>query len=295
MAQGNSRERHAPSCSFDVPVPPCRYLSMAGDEGASGRRDSPQGAHAFISYVREDSGDVGVLQHMLEAAGVPVWRDTDRLWPGEDWRARIRDAITGDALVFIACFSSRSVARRKSYQNEELSLAIDQLRQRQPDDPWLIPVRFDDCVIPDRDLGAGRTLASLQRADLFGADRDRAAGQLVAAVQRLLRLPDPGPHGPQTSYATAEVTSFTPAGPAGTGGRNRRVRLAGRRRRLVASRRVLLSLAFAVGVPGVIVAVLVLSGAPVPDSPHQGGNPAAAGSSAAAQPAVPGYPERSGY
>jgi hypothetical protein len=142
--------------------------------------------HAFISYVREDSGEVDELQRMLEAAGVPVWRDTGSLWPGEDWRAKIRGAITRDALVFIACFSSHSAARETSYQNEELLLAIDQLRQRRPDDPWLIPVRFDDCDVPDLDLGAGRTLASIQRADLFGADRDLAVQRLVTAVQRLL-------------------------------------------------------------------------------------------------------------
>src|ERR1051326_6358918 len=95
--------------------------------------DSPYRGHAFISYVREDSGEVDVLQRTLEAAGIPVWRDTASLWPGEDWRARIRSAITRDALVFIVCFSSRSAARRQSYQNEELLLAIDQLRRRQPD------------------------------------------------------------------------------------------------------------------------------------------------------------------
>lgn len=80
--------------------------------------DSPHRGHAFISYVREDSSAVDVLQRMLEAAAIPVWRDTASLWPGEDWRARIRDAITRDALVFIACFSSHSAERQKSYQNE---------------------------------------------------------------------------------------------------------------------------------------------------------------------------------
>ena len=92
-------------------------------------------------------------------------------------------------MAFIACFSSHSVTRQKSHQNEELLLAVEQLRSRQPDDPWLIPVRFDDCAIPDRDLGGGRTLASLQQVDLFGANRDAAAARLVAAVKRLLPPP----------------------------------------------------------------------------------------------------------
>ena len=146
-----------------------------------------QPGHAFISYVREDSQAVDNLQHTLEAAGIRVWRDTADLWPGEDWRAKIRHAITTDAFVFIACFSRNSLARETSYQNEELVLAIGQLRLRRPDVPWLIPVRFDDCDIPDLDIGAGRTLTSLQRADLFGDHSNTAAERLITTVVRILR------------------------------------------------------------------------------------------------------------
>jgi hypothetical protein len=144
--------------------------------------------HAFISYVRENSAEVDRLQRVLEEAGVRVWRDTADLWPGEDWRAKIRQAIVDDALVFLACFSSKSIARKKGYQYEELHLAIDQMRLRRPDIPWLIPVRFDDCVIPNWDIGANRSLASIQRADLFGVRQDEEVSRLVAAVRRVLRL-----------------------------------------------------------------------------------------------------------
>jgi hypothetical protein len=146
---------------------------------------------AFISYVREDSGRVDRLQRALEAAGVPVWRDTADLWPGQDWRKKIRRAITDNALVFIACFSSQSVARKKSYQNEELALAIEQLRLRQPDDPWLIPIRLDDCNVPDLDIGASRTLGSIQRADLFGDRYEAQMRRLIEIVKQLLAQSPP--------------------------------------------------------------------------------------------------------
>ena len=142
--------------------------------------------HAFISYVHEDSYEVDRLQRSLEEAGIRVWRDTADLWPGEDWRTKIRHAITDDALAFIACFSRNSLIRRKSYQNEELYLAIDQLRQRRPDQLWLIPVRFDDCDIPDIEIGSGRTLASIQRADIFDERSDEQTRRLVLTVQRIL-------------------------------------------------------------------------------------------------------------
>jgi TIR domain len=149
-------------------------------------QDPVVAGHAFISYVREDLAQVDRLQRVLQDAGIPVWLDRSDLWPGEDWQAKIREAITDDALVFIACFSSNSLARVRSYQNEELVLAVEQLRLRRPDVPWLIPVRFDDCRIPDRDIGGGRRLSSLQRVDLFDDSFDASAARLVAAIQRIL-------------------------------------------------------------------------------------------------------------
>jgi len=153
---------------------------------ASQSAESDDRGHAFISYVHEDTVAVDLLQQALQAAGIVVWRDTVNLWPGEDWRGKIRNAIAEGALAFIACFSSQGAARQQSYQYEELLLAIDQLRQRPPGRSWLFPVRFDDCDLPYFDLGAGRTLASYQRSDLFGSNRDLATGRLVTAVQKLL-------------------------------------------------------------------------------------------------------------
>jgi TIR domain len=67
--------------------------------------------HAFISYVREDGPRVDRLQKILVAAGIRVWRDTEDLWPGDDGKLRIRQAITQDDLAFIACFSNNSMSR----------------------------------------------------------------------------------------------------------------------------------------------------------------------------------------
>ena len=142
--------------------------------------------HVFISYIRPDAQFVDSLQDRLQSAGIKVWRDTKDLWPGQDWRQEIRRAISDESLVFIACFSRNSVSRAKSFQNDEIVLAIEQLRSRSPDVPWLIPVRFDDCDIPDRDIGGGRTLRSIQRADLFGDQHADEVERLVVAVKRML-------------------------------------------------------------------------------------------------------------
>lgn len=117
---------------------------------------------ALISYVRENSPDADRLQRILEDADIPVRRDTVHLWPGQNWRAHIRGAITRDSLAFLACFSHASGARLQSYQNEELNEAIRQPRLRLRDITCFIPVLFDDCQIPDLDIGDGRTLRPRQ-------------------------------------------------------------------------------------------------------------------------------------
>ena len=165
---------------------PAATVERPGAAADDASREEGLAGYAFISYVREDGPRIDELQQALETAGIPVWRDTARLWPGEDWRAKIRQAITDGALVFIACFSRASLGRSRGYQNEELVLAIEELRRRRPQDSWLIPVRLDDCDIPEPDIGGGRTLASIQRVDLFGARADEETTRLIAAVQRIL-------------------------------------------------------------------------------------------------------------
>jgi hypothetical protein len=145
--------------------------------------------HVFLSYARENADQADGLQRELEAWGISVWRDTADLWPGQDWRARIRQAITDNALVFLACFSRLSSSRERSYQNEELLLAVDELRRHQFGAIWLIPVRFEDCQVPELDLGAGRTLAGLQRADLFGEQADRELDRLARTIRGLINVP----------------------------------------------------------------------------------------------------------
>jgi TIR domain len=177
-------------------IPAGRLLEGQTDElnpqkqGEAGQITSERttiAGYAFMSYVRENSAEADRLQEVLEAAGVRVWRDTANLWPGQDWREMVRHAIVKDSLVFLACFSTKGVSRETSYQNEELLLAIEQMRIRRPGQSWLIPIRFDDCAIPDMDLGGGRRLGSIQRVDFSGDHIDVATVRLVNAIHQILK------------------------------------------------------------------------------------------------------------
>jgi len=137
-------------------------------------------ARLFLSYVTEDAERVSRLAEDLKASGHDVWFDRWSLKPGERWKDVIaREIQTGD--FFIACFSQNTEAKRKSYMNEELIIAIETFRQLQPGEVWLIPVLLDRARVPNFSIGAGEALTSIQWADFSNA-WDKGFSQLIAAI-----------------------------------------------------------------------------------------------------------------
>jgi hypothetical protein len=69
--------------------------------------------------------------------------------------------------------------------NEELTLAIGELRQFASDREWFIPVLLSECEIPARSIGAGETLLDINWVQLY---EDWYAG-----IQRILSVIRPIP------------------------------------------------------------------------------------------------------
>jgi HEAT repeat protein len=143
---------------------------------------NPSTPTVFISYVRENTDQVKRLVNSLRAKGVAAWLDTDNLKPGYRWPDEIRRAIESGGF-FLACFSPEYTNKTRSYMNEELIIAIEELRRRPVDRAWFIPVLLAECEVPDRTIGAGETLRSLQFVPLY---EDWGAG-----IARLLLVIDP--------------------------------------------------------------------------------------------------------
>ncbi len=122
--------------------------------------------HVFISYCHENKDVVYRLCDTLISNGVTVWVDWDNLQPGIPWRQAIKQAIH-QGYFFIACFSKQYSERNKTYMNEELSIAIEKLRQKHNDRVWFIPVKLNECQIPDKNIGEAGTLRDLQYVNLY--------------------------------------------------------------------------------------------------------------------------------
>lgn len=119
----------------------------------------------FISYVKEDSRLVAFLAQILRLNGLNVWLDSEMIAPGQRWKSSIRDAI-GRGTYFLSIHSKQRAARTVSYVNEELVLAIDEIRRRPANVTWFVPIKIDDCEIESRDIGGGETLSDIQYCDL---------------------------------------------------------------------------------------------------------------------------------
>jgi hypothetical protein len=149
-------------------------------------------AHVFISYVRADADKIDRLALDLYRQGIDTWTDRD-IRPGQRWKVTIRQAIRQGA-SFLARFSPEVLARDRTYMYEEITAAIELLRQTPADRTWFIPVRLDRCEVPELEIGAGVTLGDLQRVDLF-PDWEAGVDTLASAI-RVSLTREAGPPAP---------------------------------------------------------------------------------------------------
>ena len=149
----------------------------------------------FISYVKENMEIVKKLYQELKSHGIQVWLDRKDLAPGARWKREIRRAIQQGAF-FIACFSEEYNNRNKTFMNEELVIAIEELRQRPTDQTWFIPVKLNECEIPDLDIGGGDTLQDLHYVDLYE--------DWNGSIQSILRVVQPASSETVTNTNTSK-------------------------------------------------------------------------------------------
>jgi TIR domain-containing protein len=130
--------------------------------------------------MREDQELINRIATKLREHDLEVWLDRDSIGAGHRWKEQIREAIIAGS-YFVACFSHAYTSKAVSYMNEELTLAIDQLRLRSTTRAWFIPLLLCECEVPARSIGAGETLLDLQWIDLY-SDFEEGISRLVATL-----------------------------------------------------------------------------------------------------------------
>ena len=137
----------------------------------------------FLAHANEDKPQIRELYTALKARGFDPWLDEKDLVPGRLWKEEIPKAIRG-AGVFLACLSSRSVEKIGYVQNE-FRQALSAYAERPPGSIFLIPVRLDDCQVPDLQIpDRGISLRDIHWADLWQED---GLDRLINALPEALR------------------------------------------------------------------------------------------------------------
>lgn len=146
----------------------------------------------FLAHASEDKPQVRQLYNDLKARGFDPWLDDVDLIPGKNWREEIPKAIK-NAAVCLACLSKRSV-EKKSYVQREFRYAFSAYADLPPGTIYLIPVRLDDCEVPDlRIAELELNLRDLHWVDLFA---ESGFEKLVGAIE-LNVDPAPAPSSQQ--------------------------------------------------------------------------------------------------
>ena len=123
----------------------------------------------FLAHASEDKPAVLALYNRLKQAGYKPWLDKKDLIPGQIWRDEIPKAIKASQ-IFLACLSAKS-ANKQGYIQRELRIALDTLGEMLPGTIFFIPMRLEECEIPDLRMSeVGLNLRDIHRLDYWEED-----------------------------------------------------------------------------------------------------------------------------
>ncbi|MEX0965838.1 MAG: toll/interleukin-1 receptor domain-containing protein [Bacteroidia bacterium] len=100
----------------------------------------------FLSYAKEDKKTVKLAMNDLHDNGVLTWFDEKDLLPGDDWEAKIEEAIEKSDYVLV--FLSSKTIDKVGYKNKEIKYALDQYSLRPSGKRYIIPILLDECTPP---------------------------------------------------------------------------------------------------------------------------------------------------
>jgi hypothetical protein len=127
----------------DLFQPSSPLLSTQSFQKESNMSKNPR---VLLSYAKEDSEKANIIFEGLQKRGHNVWKDDRRLITGDDWEARIEDALE-EADFAIVCLSSASV-EKIGYVQKEMRKILELGLLRPDSMAFAFPVLLDDCNVP---------------------------------------------------------------------------------------------------------------------------------------------------
>ena len=102
----------------------------------------------FLCYSPDDRLVAQEFYRRLQADGIDPWLDEENLLPGQETEVEIRKAVRSSDVV-IVCLSPSAI-QRAGRTHKQIAYALD-IAEEQPEGTiFLIPLRLENCTIPDR-------------------------------------------------------------------------------------------------------------------------------------------------
>jgi hypothetical protein len=167
----------------------------------------------FLCHASTDKPAVIALYNRLSSYNwIRPWLDSEDLIAGQDWQLEIPKAVRQSDVVLV-CLSANSI-NKAGYVQKEIKYALDVADEKPEGAIYLIPLRLEDCVVPERlskphwvdyfkEDGFNKLLKALSfQAKLLGIDSlidvPIAESSTLQAIQSPLPLirPVPSPTSP---------------------------------------------------------------------------------------------------
>lgn len=135
-----------------------RLINCAREVFIPHLHSSKRQLRVFLCHAKDDKQAVQELYKRLVDRNVDPWLDEEKLLPGQDWDLEIAKAVR-ESDVVIVCLSQKST-NKTGFVQKEIKYALDVADQQPEGSIFLIPLRLEKCIVPDR-------LKRLQWVDFF--------------------------------------------------------------------------------------------------------------------------------
>jgi hypothetical protein len=143
-----------------------KHLLPSLRDPGTGNKSLPS---VFLCHAIEDSNKAQDLYFGLREQMIDPWYDREDLYIGDDWEAKIMEVI--EKVDFFAVLISSVSAVKTGFIQKEIRKAVSQFQLRPHGTSYLLPIRLENCPIPNVKLDENLSLRSLQWFDIFQNDK----------------------------------------------------------------------------------------------------------------------------
>ena len=145
----------------------------------------------FLAHVKENEPIVRFVDQGLTGYGIDVVTDYRHIRGGFNWKRKIRELIK-ESTYFVLCLSKEFNDRDHTVLYRELNHAIEEMQDLPYDRTWIIPIRINECQIPNIEIRPREYLSDITYIDLFpgGSKLYEGIESIVMSIdENLIRNP----------------------------------------------------------------------------------------------------------